>query len=78
MKTYTMQDVRRMVERQAKKAGSLRAYARQTGCTVAYLSDVLRARRDPGPKVLTPLGLEKIEPRYEIRYRRTAKENGHV
>jgi len=72
VRTYTMQDVRRLVAQAAAKAGSLRAYGRLTGTTAAYLSDVLHERREPGPKILAPLGLEKIEPRYEIRYRRSA------
>ena len=70
MKTYALPDVREMVQRGARKAGSLRAYGRQTGVTVAHLSDFLHGRRDPGPKILAPLGLEKVEPRYELRYRK--------
>lgn len=33
--------------------------AEALGITPAYLSDVLNGRRDPGPKVLTALGLQK-------------------
>lgn len=74
MKTYPLPAVLAMIERKVMAAGSLRAYARATGVTAAYVSDVLRSRRDPGPKILAPLGLERIEPRYELRYRKVTND----
>lgn len=44
------------LRRAIEKAGSLRAYARKIGVSAPYLSDVLRGRRSPGPRLLTPLG----------------------
>lgn len=38
---------------------SLRAYAASIGCSAAYLSDVYRNRRDPGPKLLRHLNLQR-------------------
>jgi len=43
-----------------QKKRSLRDYAKALGVTVAYLSDIYRGRRDPGPSILKPLGLEKL------------------
>jgi hypothetical protein len=38
---------------------SLRSYATQFDCSAAYLSDIYKGKRDPGPKILKPLGLER-------------------
>ena len=44
----------------ADKGGqSLRAYASTIGCSPMYISDILNNKREPGPKVLAHLGLEK-------------------
>lgn len=40
---------------------SLRAYARTIGCSAAYLSDVYNGKREPGPKLLDHLDLERKE-----------------
>jgi hypothetical protein len=45
-----------MLRRSCAKAGSQRAWARAHGVSVAYVSDVLRGRRDPGKSILTGLG----------------------
>lgn len=52
---------------------SLRAIAREIGCSAPYVSDVLKGYRPAGPKVLAFLGLEKIKS--EVFYRKT---NGHA
>jgi len=39
---------------------SLRKLATEIGCSAAYLSDVMRGNRQPGPTVLKYLGLRKI------------------
>lgn len=49
--------VRKLQEDQGEQ--SLRSYARSLGCSAAYLSDVYRGRRDPGPKLLARLNLER-------------------
>lgn len=45
-------------ERIAK--ASLRKVALEIGCSAAYLSDVMRGNRQPGPVVLKHLGLRKV------------------
>lgn len=52
-------DVIRLLEEEVKRLGSQRALADRLGVTPAYLGDVLRGRRDPGPAILEALGLEK-------------------
>ena len=42
------------------KAGSLRAWAREIGASAAYVSDVMLGKRDPGPKILAALKIEKL------------------
>ena len=49
--------VAKLKSKQGKR--SLREYAKALGVTVAYLSDIYRGRRDPGPAVLKCLGLKK-------------------
>ena len=48
-------------------AGSQRAWARSAKVSVAYVSDVLRGRRDPGPSILKPLGYTRQET-YSVAY----------
>jgi len=48
---------------------SVRALAKQIPCSAAYLSDVLRGQRTPGPKILKFLGLERQE-EVNITYRK--------
>lgn len=49
--------IRKMKDAQGEK--SLRSYASSLSCSAAYISDIYNGRRDPGPKVLSSLGLEK-------------------
>lgn len=56
----TKEDVlARLRKRQGKK--SIRAFASELGLTPAYISDIYRGRRDPGPSVLQLLGIRKEE-----------------
>ena len=51
-----------------EEAGSLRKLAERWGISPAYLSDVMRKRRNPGPAILKHLGLvsvRKVIVRYE-------------
>lgn len=52
-----------VIEKLRKDQGerSLRGYASDIGCSAAYLSDVYNGRRDPGPKLLDHLNLERQE-----------------
>ena len=45
--------------------GSQKAVAKHLGVSEMYLCDVLKYRREPGEKILKPLGYEKV-----IRYRK--------
>ena len=51
------QVIRELKTRQGER--SLRQFARELGISAAYLSDIYLGRREPGPKVLQPLGLSK-------------------
>jgi transcriptional regulator with XRE-family HTH domain len=67
------QEVIALVAAQAKEAGSMRELARRWGITVSYVSDLLNGRRAPGPKILGPLGLERVK---RIEYRPVKKSRG--
>jgi transcriptional regulator with XRE-family HTH domain len=51
--------VKQLQAEQEKHKISLREYARRLSVSPAYLSDVYRGRRDPGPTLLQHLGLER-------------------
>lgn len=46
-----------MLRRATDEAGGQKAFASQHGVSQAYISDVLRGRREPGPAILNTLGL---------------------
>ena len=56
MKTYSSKDVIGLL-RQRQGSRSQRELAKEIGIGEAYLSDLLRGRRDAGPIVLEYLGL---------------------
>lgn len=49
-----------------RKAGSMRALAKQWGLTPSYLSDMLNHRRQLSDAVLARMGLERV---VTVRYR---------
>lgn len=54
------------IRKEADRAGSLRALAREWGVTHNYLSFVTRGIQPPGPTVLKKLGLRRVKTvRYE-------------
>lgn len=60
-------DVRTALQRLIKEEGGQNAAARKIGISHAHLSDLLKGRRAPGPKVLGPLGFRRVvEKRYEV------------
>lgn len=65
-------EVRSLLKRLCKEAGSMRAWSRANGLTAPYVSDVLRAQRSPGPRLLKALGLEKVET-VTVTYRKALK-----
>ena len=52
-----LDDIHRMIQDEADDAGGLRALGRKWKLSAAYLSDILRHRRNPGPSVLSRFGL---------------------
>jgi transcriptional regulator with XRE-family HTH domain len=59
METFDRTQVNEMIR---KKQGerSLRSFATAIGLSAAYLSDVLRGNREPGPKLLSLLKLKRL------------------
>lgn len=66
------QVIRKLRARQGQR--SLRQFARELGISAAYLSDIYLGRREPGPKVLGPLGLSKRVGR-RVDYPKAARVN---
>jgi transcriptional regulator with XRE-family HTH domain len=60
MPLMTSEDVR-IVLKKFMRGQSLRTFGRGCGLSAAYLSDVLRGNREPGPAILNILDLEKVE-----------------
>lgn len=50
-----IQELRMRIE----EAGSQKAFAEAVGISEPYLSDILAGRREPGEKILKPLGLQR-------------------
>lgn len=53
-------EVRRMLSAAIAETGTQKAFAEAHGMSGAYLSEVVRGTRDPGPAVLEALGLERV------------------
>jgi hypothetical protein len=56
-----------MLLRACAKAGGQKTWAEARGMSQQHVSDVLNRRREPGPKVLDALGLEREEQTYRRR-----------
>lgn len=52
-------DVRQAVRAEIAKAGGLRALAKAWNISPSWISKFLSSRGEPGPKILTPLGIKK-------------------
>ena len=61
----TSAQIRKRLRALAAARGSQRALAATMSVTPSYLSDVLAGRREPGPAILTYLGLERAYQRKE-------------
>ena len=55
----TDEQVRKLLDEAVRKAGSQQSAAARLGISDAYLSDLRRGKRAPGPKVLKALGLTR-------------------
>ena len=54
-----------------EKYGSQKAAAEHLGVSPQYLHDILAGLREPGPKILSALGYERV-----IRYQKTEATHG--
>lgn len=54
----TLDDVITLLRREAD--GRQVEFALRAGVTQQYISDILRGKREPGPKILDALGLQKV------------------
>lgn len=59
MTTVTIDEARAMLK--AAVGDNQAAWAREHKLSPAYVSDVLNGRRDPGNKILKPLGLCRMD-----------------
>jgi transcriptional regulator with XRE-family HTH domain len=64
-KRLTRNEVVELLREMAKGPGGQTALACRIGCRKQYISDVLRERRPPGPRVLKALGLRRLTEEYE-------------
>lgn len=64
----TQQQVLSLLE-EKRGDDSWASLAERIGVSRAYLSDILRGRRDPGPTILEFLGLRKVVS-YTVKYER--------
>ncbi len=60
MSALTKQDLIDRLRAAIVATGTQEAFAAQHDIAAAYISDVLRGRREPGEKILDALGLERV------------------
>jgi hypothetical protein len=58
-------DVRRLLDKECKKAGGVADYARQIGVSYELVRATLTGAREPATSILSALGLERV-----VTYRR--------
>jgi transcriptional regulator with XRE-family HTH domain len=67
-------DMAEHIRQAVLKAGSQSAFARQCNVTRSYIHDLIQGRRDPGPKILDILGIEKV---VTVSYRLKDDDHAH-
>lgn len=60
MSVLTKQELIERLRTAIAAVGSQDAFAQQHSISTAYISDVLRNRREPGKKILDALGLDRV------------------
>lgn len=60
MHMITRDELTARIQAAVKVAGSQRALAKQWDVSPSYVTDLLRGLRDPGPKILDALGIERV------------------
>lgn len=63
-KRLTIKEVRTLLRASVAEAGGQKKWATAHGLSVATVCEVLRGTRQPGPRVLGPLGLLRLETAY--------------
>jgi hypothetical protein len=63
----TIEDVIKALQKACAEAGDQKTWAAAHGLSGAYISDVIRGRRDPGERILTALGLERVTTYRKLR-----------
>lgn len=76
METFNTTDVLNMLRSHISYEESQKDLAREMGVSEAYVSLVLAGKRQPGPKVLTFLGLRQIVKR-TVTYKRASLRRLH-
>jgi hypothetical protein len=59
-KLLTVEDVLELIRQDVKACGTQQAFASKVGITQGYVNDILKRKREPGPKILDALGLRKV------------------
>lgn len=54
------EQIRDLLREECELAGSQKAWADANGLSEVHVSDILRARRQPGEKILAALGYRKV------------------
>lgn len=49
-----------LIRREVKACGTQKAFADKVGVTQGYINDILKKKREPGPKILDALGFRKV------------------
>jgi len=49
-----------LIKDKAREAGDQKTLAAEWNVSEAYLSDVINGRKEPGEKILTPLGVKQV------------------
>ena len=68
----TKDHVLALLRRACQEAGSMNRWAAAHGMSQNYVCDVVNGKRDPGPKILAVLGIERI-----VTYRKTKLSADH-
>lgn len=58
--SVTGEQLTKRLQSDIKRAGSQRKWAAEHDVTGQYVCDLLRGRREPGPKILAALGVRRV------------------
>lgn len=69
----SLADVYARLRQHCNRAGGQKAFAEMHGISPQWVSDVLNARKEPGPSILSALGLVKV-----VTYRPAQSAHGRT